>query len=478
MAVCDCNVPSSLETRLIKEELDRRKFLCKTGSGLLGFCLARQIWPTRVRAAEVKRTPRGTARFCVFVELKGGPSHVDTFDLKEGHWTPEDFDIKRINSEVKLSRALFPRMSERFDRFAFVRSMQTPEGEHFRAQYYLQTDHAPNIALFREIPPIGSVVAYEYDSRRKGNDTFPPYVSVDLTKSIGPLTSGFLPARYSVLNLETEAGVDGIALDKSFRDVIARRWKLLADLEGSLRSEHSTRGKPFADYTELYKSAYAMLRDDRAPKAFSLSEEDHKRYGSSSVGDGCLIARNLIMADAGTHYIHVCHAEWDHHTDIYNKQSKDANHYQKCNELDAALDSLADDLAKTPSPRDAKKTLLDETLIVSTGEFGRTPGEPNTGHGRDHFPKGYSVLFAGGGVKGGRVIGATDAVGSKITDFGWDKKVPVRIENVAATIYSALGIDWGKILGGTPSGRPFYYVDPFVGSDVIIDVDEIKELFA
>jgi uncharacterized protein (DUF1501 family) len=136
-----------------------------------------------------------------------------------------------------------------------------------------------------------------------------------------------------------------------------------------------------------------------------------------------------------------------------------------------------DDLSKIPSKGNPQKTLLDETLIVCMGEFGRTPGDTNVGHGRDHFPATYSALFVGGGVKPGRAIGASDAVGAKIIDFGWDKKAPIRIENVAATIYSALGIDWGKIVQGTPSGRPFYYVDPFVGSDVIIDIDEIQELF-
>jgi hypothetical protein len=476
MSQCGCEDAISADSRAIKHELDRRKFLLKSGTGLLGFSLGGQIWPTSVSAAQ-KHSPRGTARFCVFIELKGGPSHVDTFDLKEGHWTPGDFTIRRLNSEIKLAETLFPKLSKKWDRCAFVRSMQNPEGEHFRAQYYLQTDHAPNIALFREIPPIGSVVAYEYDARRKDGDTFPPYVSIDLTKSIGPLASGFLPARFSVLNLDTDTGLGGIALDAAYLDVIARRWQLLQELEGRVRSDRSPRGKPFADYTALYQSAYTLLRDDRAPKAFSLTETDRKRYGASSVGDGCLIARNLIAADAGTHYIHVCHADWDHHSDIYNKEAKGANHYNKCNELDAALVSLMDDLTSTPSPRAPGKTLLDETLIVSMGEFGRTPGEINSGHGRDHFPKSYSVIFAGGGVTGGRVIGSTDATGSKIVSNGWSKPGPVRIENVAATIYSALGIDWGKMLTQTPSGRPFSYVDPFVGSDVMIDVDEISELF-
>jgi len=476
MPECSCEIAISPESRAIKRVLDRRKFLLKSGASLLGFGLWQQIWPTQVSAAE-KRTPRGAARFCVFVELNGGPSHVDTFDLKEGHWTPDDFAIRKLSADVKLSETLFPKMSKMWDRFAYVRSLQNPEGEHFRAQYYLQTNHAPNIALFREIPPLGSVIAYEYDARRKEGDTFPPYVSIDLTKSIGALSSGFLPARFSVLNLDTDTGLGGIALEASYRDVLARRWKLLEQLEGSVRSEHSPRGKPFADYSALYRSAYTLLCDDRAPKAFSMDENDRKRYGSSSVGDGCLIARNLIAADAGTHYVHVCHANWDHHSDIYNKGAKGANHYGKCNELDAALASLVEDLSAAPSPRAPGRSLLDETLIVSTGEFGRTPGEINSGHGRDHFPKSYSVIFAGGGVKGGRVIGTTDATGSKIVSNGWSKSGPVRIENVAATIYSALGIDWSKILSETPSGRPFYYVDPFVGSDVVIDVDEIKDLF-
>jgi Protein of unknown function (DUF1501) len=477
MARCDW---LSREDRLMRSELDRRKFLASTGPGLIGLLASRQFWPETVRAAD-KRTPRATARFCIFLETSGGVSQVDTFDFKEGRWTPDDFAVQRINSDIQLSQTLLPRLSQQIGRFAIVRSMYSQESVHFRAQYYLQTGHIPNLALFREVPPVGSVVAYEYDARRKDGDAFPPYVSINLMKSgPGALTSGFLPARYSVLNLETDVGVDGIALNDQAREMIARRWELLLELEGSLRGSRSPRGRPFIDYGDLYKAAYTMLQDDRAPKAFSLAEEDRKRYGSSLIGDGCLMARNLVAADAGTHYVHVVHPGWDHHWNIYDKKA-DKNHYKLCNQLDAALASLIEDLAKTSSQRSPGKTLLDETLVVCMGEFGRIAGDVNLVKGRDHQPQAFSALFAGGGVKAGRVIGSTDSIGGKIADFGWSKKSPISIENVVATIYSALGIEWGKIIEkgfAGPLARPFNYVDPAVGVNVMVDTDEIKELFA
>jgi len=470
----------SREDRLIRGELNRRGFLGSTGIGLVGLLASHQFWPEVARAS-VKRTPRGTARFCIFVETSGGVSQVDTFDFKEGRWTPDDFAVQRINSDVEMSKTLLPRLSQQIGRFAIVRSMSSQESLHFRALYYLQTGHVPNMALFREVPPVGSVVAYEYDSRRKEGDVLPPYISINLMKSgPGALPSGFLPARYSVLNLETDVGVEGVALNDRARQLIARRWDLLLELEGSLRGPRSPRGRAFADYTDLYNSAYKMLQDDRAPKAFTLTEADQKRYGSSLIGDGCLMARNLVAADAGTHYIHVVHPGWDHHWNIYDKKA-DKNHYKLCNQLDAALASLIEDLAQTPSVRSPDKTLLDETLVVCMGEFGRIAGDVNLVKGRDHQINAFSGLFAGGGVKAGRIIGATDRVGGKIVDFGWSKKNPISIENVVATIYSALGIDWGKIIekgSAGPLARPFYYVDPAVGVDILIDADEIKELFA
>jgi len=207
-----------------------------------------------------------------------------------------------------------------------------------------------------------------------------------------------------------------------------------------------------------------------------MSKEEIARYGDNSVGLGCLFARNAVKADAGTRYIHITHPDWDHHRNIYNHASK-SNHYIRCNEFDRAMASLLRDLAAEPSPRQPGKTLLDETMVVMATEFGRVPGALNGIAGRHHYNLAYVSLFAGGGVKGGRILGKTDARGERVIETGWKyKKQQIKTENIYASIYSALGIDWTKAITNTPSKRAYRYVDPLGATEMVMD-DEITDLF-
>src|SRR5262249_24328427 len=147
-------------------------------------------------------------------------------------------------------------------------------------------------------------------------------------------------------------------------------------------------------------------------------------------------------------------------------------------ELDVAFTSLINDLAGTPSKRDPGKTLLDETLVICMGEFGRTPGQiSETRKGREHYIQVHSGMFAGGGVKKGAVIGKTDEAGGKIVDPGWSASRPIYMEDIACTIYSALGIDWSKTIESTPSRRAFHYVENASGTKYV-GFKPIQELFA
>jgi uncharacterized protein (DUF1501 family) len=189
------------------------------------------------------------------------------------------------------------------------------------------------------------------------------------------------------------------------------------------------------------------------------------------------MARNMVAAKAGAKYILVNQGGWDHHGDIYGKEGKSSMEdkrargglYSNCGELDPALAALVADLKS--------QSLLDRTMVLVMGEFGRTPGDLTDIKGRDHWPAVRSGLFFGGGVKGGRVIGATDGKGGAITKFDWANKRPIYPEDVTATMYSALGIDWTKKLSGTPSGRDFEYVEKMSGT-TFINSGEIRELFA
>src|SRR5260370_9146224 len=139
-----------------------------------------------------------------------------------------------------------------------------------------------------------------------------------------------------------------------------------------------------------------MMKRPGVAKVFKVSEDDHKRYGASSVGDACVLARNLVAADAGTHFISVAHQGWDLHSKIYDKTQK-VNHYTLCRELDDCYASLLDDLAKTKDR--SGRSLLDKTLIVCMGEFGRTPGDINPNKGRDHYRFASTTEFSGGRVR-------------------------------------------------------------------------------
>jgi hypothetical protein len=454
----------------------RRDILKLGGYGLLSAFADQALWPVRARAAG-KANPRATARFGIVVELAGAISHVDTFDFKESAGTPKDLDVRQVNAELYLSHRLFPELSTEMSKVAIVRSMKSHEVVHFRGQYYTQAGRPLNPAQAPEIPSVGSVTSYELEKQRRETDTFPTYVGCNLdTSGCGALSTGFLHPRFSVLDINLKAGMGGVALDADALKVLEERYRLLRQLETVTAQGPAGRDRTFSGFRSFQDTAYGILRDPRWPKAFQMSAEERTRYGDNEVGLGCLLARNLIQADAGTRYIHVVHPDWDHHKNIFTTTSK-SNHYVRCNEVDRAVANLLRDLCAARSPRDPKKSLLDETLVAVVSEFGRTPGPLNGVAGRHHYNLAYHALFAGGGVKGGRILGKTDATGENVTDSGWRyKRMQTKTENVYATMYSALGIDWRKEIHETPSKRAYRYVDVLGATEFVMD-DEIAELF-
>jgi uncharacterized protein (DUF1501 family) len=453
-----------------------RRDLLKFGGMGLAAASANSIWPLRLSAGEAKAHPRGNARNVLFYEFSGAISHVESFDFKENAGTPKDLDVRRINDNVSLSHLLFPRMEKHIDKLAILRSMLSHEEVHFRGQYYTQTGRQLNLAFAREIPSIGSVIAMELEPHRRPNDTFPIYMSFNLDKAFpGALSTGFLPPRFSVVDINPDAAVKGMALDDKAVALLEERWRLLTELRQSERVRLASYGREMSGYENFYDTAHKLLTDSRWPAAFQIAEADRKRYGNTPVGVSCILARNVLTQDAGTHYIHICHPGWDHHVHIWDRSVSD-NHYKLCEQFDPAFASLLEDLGTTRSKTDPSKTLLDETLVVALGEFGRTPGKLNNMAGRDHYNKCYPALFAGAGVKPDRVLGRTDSEGQKCLETGWDHKEQPRTENIVATMYSALGIDWTKEIRNTPSGRTYTYVDP-LGPNGFIPTDEIPTIY-
>ena len=458
-------MPNLLDTMLTRRDAFRLGGLTVSGYYFLSL-----LKPAGVRAA-AKVTPRGNARFVIFIMLDGGQSHVDSFDLKEGKWTPQDFDIRSVTPDIKLPMSLFPRIATQMDKLCLLRSFNAWDAVHGRAQYYVQAAHPLNPALQKEIPPIGSIVATELASQRRSSDTFPPYVAMNVTQSqAGLLNSGFLPATFSPFHVDTAAGLGAFSPDLESKRDLDRRWGLLQRFDSRLRTDSSLAAKAYHDYHNHYEGAVQILSDSRAEKIFKIEPEDRARYGSTYTGDACILARNLVEADAGTRFIFLQQNGWDHHKDIYLP----GNHYKLSRELDASLGSLLEDLGKTK--RAGLGTLLDETMVICMGEFGRTPGELTGLRGRDHYQHAMTVLTAGAGIKGGRPIGKTDEIGAKVIAPEWSGRRPMYMEDLATTIYSAMGIDWTKTVKATPSGREFFYVEQLAATTAIAN-REIAELY-
>jgi uncharacterized protein (DUF1501 family) len=235
---------------------------------------------------------------------------------------------------------------------------------------------------------------------------------------------------------------------------------VLQTIDGSLRS-NSPLGDDVTTLGSFYGRGKGMMYDPAVDAAFKFTTEEQQRYGSNGFGNSCIVARNLMKADQGTRYIQVNFGGWDHHQDIYARSDTPNRTvpglYNQCSQLDAGLSNLLDDLAAAPGINGG--TLLDETLVVAMGEFGRTVGPLTNQDGRDHYFQHFAV-FAGGGVTGGRVIGKTTADGGFVEEPQWSQNRPAQYEDVAATIYSAMGINYLTIRRDDPFGRGFEYI-PF-----------------
>jgi uncharacterized protein (DUF1501 family) len=225
-------------------------------------------------------------------------------------------------------------------------------------------------------------------------------------------------------------------------------------LDDPLRA-NSPLGQPVQDYDAFYTAANNMMYNSVVSQAFSYSAADSMRYGNTSFGNACLVAKQVLAANQGTRFIQITLGNWDMHIDIYGTQNPKGNNlFTLCPQLDTGVGQLLSDLSAS--------NLLNETLIVMAGEFGRTVGPITPALGRDHLQQ-QTIIFAGGGVHGGKVIGTTTADGSDTMDFGWaapggQPQRYVRPEDVEATIYSAVGINWTTERCDDPFGRGFQYV--------------------
>jgi hypothetical protein len=427
-----------------------RRDCLKLGLGtLLGGGLASAL---RLRAAAAATGGTKAATGCILVWMDGGPSHFETFDPK-----PEapaeirgQFDaIATCIPGVQFSEHL-PKLAVSLDKFAMIRSVRHDQGNHGAGNHYMMTGAPPRIpvgcgAFVSFHPSLGSVAAHEL-----GKDNgLPAYFSLpQMSRSGGP---NFLGAKYAPFVVDGDPSnpnfrVRDVALPKELTDDrFHRRTDLRKLVDKIERINDPAAGDPVQGFDEYYRQGFDLVTSKAAQAAFDIHREDERvreSYGRNGFGQRCLLARRLI--EAGVPFVTVYDGGWDHHSDIFGACAK------RLPGWDQTVSALITDLAQ--------RGLLETTLVVALGEFGRTPTistlSGQSKPGRDHWANAMSILMAGGGTPGGTVVGATDKRGHSASDR------VLSPENFVSTVYTKLGIDPDKILY-TPQGRPSHLVsDP------------------
>jgi hypothetical protein len=439
--------------------LSRRTFFEILGAGLTGSTIAT---PLAAQVNGVAVTPQNKAKNCIFILLTGAPSHVDTFDCKvTAGVTPTNLKAETV-SGILWPTGVLPKLGAQYNRLAIVRSMRAWALVHQLAQTWTQIGRNPVAALGDVTPNMGSVVAFEKDRERTPSQVFPTFLALNASNAIG---SGYFSAAYEPFKVNAAATGLPNTTNADGKPRSDARLRFLHTLDDPLRL-NSPLGQPATDYDKFYGAAHAMMFNPAVDTAFRFNTADSARYGNGTTGNAfgnaCLVAKQVLAANQGTRFIQINMGNWDMHNDIYGTAGGINNIFSLGNVLDNGVATLLNDLESAG--------LLKETLVVLVGEFGRTVGALSGSGGRDHYLQHFAV-FAGGGVKGGRTIGTTNATGAQVENFGWKHDRYPRPEDIEATVYSALGIDWTKQLA-TPYGRTFEYV-PEARHGLYAPIDEL-----
>jgi len=401
----------------------------------------------RLKAAASAGSTAAAARSVILIWMDGGPTHYETFDPKPG--APAEFRGEYSAVRTRVPGIQYSEHMQRLaaiaDKTALIRSIRHDQGNHGAGNHYMMTGAPPRIpvgcgAFVSFHPSMGSVVAHE----RGAPAGLPAYFTMpSMSRSGGP---NFLGARYAPFvvadNPDTSSfQVRDVALP---RGLAGERFDGRRDIRGELdrmrRIHDRAAGDPVVGLDEHYQQAYTLVTSPEAQAAFNIQREAESvrlRYGRNAFGQRLLLARRLV--EAGVPFITIYDGGWDHHTNLFSSLRT------RLPMWDGSVAALIEDLHQ--------RGMLDTTMVIALGEFGRTP-QVNRDGGRDHWSNAMSVLFAGGGTPGGQVVGATDARG-----FAAVERV-LAPENFVSTVYRKLGIDPDKVLF-TPQGRPAHLVsDP------------------
>ncbi len=438
---------------LPRNATSRRDFLQLGLGSLLGGGLV-----SALRGRDPEKANAAQAKACILIWMDGGPTHFETFDPKPDAPTEIRGEFSTIATKIPgvfLSEHM-KKLAAISEKLAIVRSIRHEQGNHGAGNHYMMTGAPPRIpvgcgAFVSFHPSLGSVVAHE----KPAPVGLPSYFSLPgMTRSGGP---NFLGAKYAPFVVDGDPSYESfrvrdVALPSGMTEGrFADRGSLRNEVDRFQRYLDKTAGDPAVALDEHYLQANELMRSKEAQAAFRIGDEAPKtrdKYGRNSFGQRALLARRLV--EAGVPFVTINDGGWDHHTDLFGALR------QRLPNWDQTVSALIADLEE--------RGMLESTLVIALGEFGRTPTistlSGQSKPGRDHWANAMSVLFAGGGCPGGQVVGATDRKG-----YAAVERV-LAPENFASTIYRKLGIDPDKMLF-TPQGRPTH---------IVSDGTPIKEL--
>ncbi|MGE3806325.1 MAG: DUF1501 domain-containing protein [Gemmataceae bacterium] len=395
--------------------LSRRGFVKSLAAGVAFGALG---WRDLLMAKAADLRKQGKSMILLWMD--GGPSQFETFNPKDG--SPNQGPCKSIETNVTGVRFadFWPKTAKVMDKIALIRSMQSKEAEHDRAIALVRTGYPINAAI--RYPTFGSVVAMKRDD---ANFELPAFVRIGKPRiATRDVDAGVLGVRYSSFNIDTAGQLPPNVLPGVSPEVLKRRLSLAQKLDAEF--ERKGEKEAVAEKKQVYDRTARFVLSPRL-NTFDLEKEPARlrdSYGRTNFGQGCLLARRLV--EQGTSFIEVIStgdkndAGWDTHGKGFQDQPN------LCAEVDPAYSTLLLDLAD--------RGLLDKTLVVWMGEFGRTPKLKSDG-GRDHYPNGWLTALSGAGIKTGQVIGATDKDGVKVSER------PVLVQDLFQTFCQVLGID-------------------------------------
>jgi hypothetical protein len=420
------------------DHFSRRTLLKATGAA------AGMAWLTplaELLALNAEKAPKGKpAKSVIFLWLAGGPSQLETFDPHPGKKIA--YGTGAVNTSLKGVQFAdgMPQSAAIMNEISLIRSVTSQEGDHERASYNMKTGWRPDPTLVH--PSIGAVINHQLPNPKI---EIPNHISI--IPDQWPGRGGYLGAEHDAFKIgDPKNPVPDVSSDVPANRESLRRKNLSILERGFARGRRSDLDAKKTLHQATMVRARKMMTSDQLT-AFDVglaTKAERESYGDSQFGRGCLAARRLI--ETGVRCVEVTLKSFDTH---FNNHE---NHTNLIKDLDPAFSTLITDLKQ--------RGLLDSTIVICGGEFGRTP-KLNPFEGRDHWPHGFSVALAGGGIRKGHVIGSTDPTG-----VSEEPENPVKVEDIHATVQHLLGIDYEKELD-TPVGRPMALSDGFVVEELI-----------